>query len=66
MRIFPFKSAFGCFRGAVVNLSCFWCDLAFLSVDLAVFACDYLATLADSLVVKKQSVASCICFSPRA
>ena len=66
MRIFPFKSAFGCFRGAVVNLSCFWCDLAFLSVDLAVFACDYLATLADSLIVKKQSVASCICFSPRA
>jgi len=40
MYILPFKSAFGCFEGVVVYLSCiwlFWCYLAVLGVDLAFF-----------------------------
>jgi len=48
MHILPFKSAFWCFRGVVVYLSCFWLFGAiwlFLRVDLAFFAYDYLATL---------------------
>jgi len=42
MYIMPFKSAFGCFKGVVVYLSCIW---LFLRADLAFFAYDYLATL---------------------
>jgi len=49
--ILPFKNAFGCFKGVVVYLSSIWLFsgyLAFLRVDLAFFANDYLATLLAS------------------
>jgi len=47
MYVLPFKSAFGCFKGVVVYLSCMWlfrCSLV-SPVDLAFSADDYLATL---------------------
>jgi len=45
----PFKSAFGCFKKVSLRIyrvfGFFRCYLAFLKVDLAFFAYDYLATL---------------------